>query len=153
MPTLPPLADDSNRPKNTIPRSTGSGYTDVQGRSYMRSLWGAWINYDEEKANAYTLPDPLVLKDGKPVTNAKTWWHKRRPEIVTDYESEVFGRVPGNAPKVSFAVSGIDTTALEGNAIKKTIVGNIDNSAFRCNERKKLMMHLSIGLEVPPTFI
>jgi hypothetical protein len=130
LPALPPLANDPTRPKNTIPRSTGNGYTDAQGRSYMRSLWGAWINYDEDKANDYTLPDPLVLKNGKPVTNAKIWWQKRRPEIVNDYETEMFGRVPNNAPKVRFEVSGIDTTALEGNSIKKTIIGHIDNSAY-----------------------
>ncbi|SDH49050.1 Glycosyl hydrolase family 76 [Dyadobacter soli] len=47
LPVLPPLVDDPNRPQNTIPRSNGTGYTDTQGRSYMRSLWGAWINYDQ----------------------------------------------------------------------------------------------------------
>src|SRR5216684_3568015 len=32
-------------------------------------------NYDESKANPYpNLPDPLVLKNGKRVTNAKMWW-------------------------------------------------------------------------------
>lgn len=130
LPALPPEADDPNRPKNTIPRSNGSGYTDAQERSYMRSLWGAWINYDEDKANDYTLPDPLLLKNGKPVTNAKIWWQQRRPEIVNDYETEVFGRVPKNMPKVSFEVSSVETTALEGKAIKKTVVGHIDNSTY-----------------------
>src|SRR5262245_21227787 len=41
------------------------------------------VNYDEAKANPYPkLPDPLVLKNGKKVTSAKTWWDHRRPEIV-----------------------------------------------------------------------
>src|SRR6476620_8402759 len=36
-------------------------------------------NYDESKANPYpTLPDPLVLKNGRRVTSAKMWWTKRR---------------------------------------------------------------------------
>ncbi|SEJ36468.1 hypothetical protein SAMN05216327_10952 [Dyadobacter sp. SG02] len=144
LPVLPPLADDPNRPQNTFPRSSGTGYTDAQGRSYMRSLWGAWINYDETKANDYTLPDPLLLKNGTPVANAETWWKKRRPEIVNDYETQVFGRVPSSAPKVSFAVSSIDTAALEGRAIKKTIVGSIDNSAF---PNAKPAIH--IGLYLP----
>lgn len=129
LPVLPSLANDPNRPKNAIPRSNGDGYTDAQGRSLTRSLWGAWINYDEDKANDYTLPDPLILKNGKPVTDAKIWWQKRRPEIVNDYDTEVFGRVPKNTPKVSFIVSSVDT-ALAGKAIKKTIIGQIDNSAF-----------------------
>lgn len=144
LPVLPPVAEDPNRPKNTFPRSTGSGYTDAQGRSYSRSQWGAWINYDEAKANDYTLPDPLILKNGKPVTNAKVWWQKRRPEIVSDYETEVFGRVPNNTPKVKFSISSVDTTALEGKAIKKTITGHIDNSAFPAAKPA-----INIGLYLP----
>src|SRR5208337_5072514 len=36
-------------------------------------------NYDESKANANaSLPDPLVLKDGKKVTSAEIWWKQRR---------------------------------------------------------------------------
>jgi hypothetical protein len=32
-------------------------------------------NYDESKANPYpVLPDPLVLKNGKHVKDAVTWW-------------------------------------------------------------------------------
>ena len=47
-------------------------------------------NYDESKANPYpTLPDPLVLKNGKKVTSARTWWNQRRAEIVEDFDREV----------------------------------------------------------------
>jgi hypothetical protein len=35
------------------------------------------------------------------VTDAKTWFEKRRPEIVRPYETEIYGKVPGNAPRVS----------------------------------------------------
>src|SRR6185295_15932181 len=44
-------------------------------------------NYDEAKANPHpTLPDPLVLKNGKKVTTAKMWWEQRRAEIVEDFD-------------------------------------------------------------------
>ena len=43
---------------------------------------GIPVNYDEAKVGSYALPDPLVLQDGKPVRDAKTWYEKRRPEIV-----------------------------------------------------------------------
>ena len=33
----------------------------------------AGFNYDESKVPAYTLPDPLVLNDGTPVTDAASW--------------------------------------------------------------------------------
>src|ERR1039458_1933857 len=53
-----------------------------------------YANYDESKANPYSnLPDPLVLKNGKKVKDAKTWWNKRRPEIVEDFDREIYGRI------------------------------------------------------------
>src|SRR5205085_1054883 len=59
-------------------------------------------NYDAAKANPYPdLPDPLKLKDGRRVTTAAMWRDARRPEIVEDFEREVYGRVPKNAPAVT----------------------------------------------------
>ena len=43
---------------------------------------GIPVNYDEALVGNYTLPDLLVLANGKPVRDAKTWNEKRRPEIV-----------------------------------------------------------------------
>ena len=61
-----------------------------------------YANYDESKANPYPdLPDPLVLKNGKKVTSAKMWWTQRRPEIVEDFDREIYGRVPKNVPQVN----------------------------------------------------
>ena len=52
-------------------------------------------NYDPAQANPYPdWPDALTLRDGRKVTSAETWWQKRRPEIVEDFEREVYGRVP-----------------------------------------------------------
>src|SRR5689334_17937547 len=44
-------------------------------------------NTDESKASPYTtLPDPLVLDNGKKVTDTKTWWNKRRPELIEAFD-------------------------------------------------------------------
>src|SRR5437870_610874 len=43
---------------------------------------GIPVNYDDAQAGTYTLPDPLLLANGKPVRDAKTWNQKRRPKIV-----------------------------------------------------------------------
>src|SRR5688500_11888220 len=52
-------------------------------------------NYDEAKANPFpNLPDPLTLKNGQKITTPDAWWKQRRPEIVEDFEREVYGRVP-----------------------------------------------------------
>src|SRR5664279_4911787 len=89
-------------------------------------------NYDEAKANPYPdLPDPLTMKNGKKVTSAKMWWDLRRPEIVEDFDREVYGRVPKSAPNVKWEVI---TTANESVGdlpiVAKTLVGHVDNSAY-----------------------
>src|SRR6187455_2499823 len=62
-------------------------------------------NYDESKANPYPdLPEVLTLKNGKKVTTPGMWWKQRRPEIVEDFEREVYGRLPADIPKVTWSV-------------------------------------------------
>jgi hypothetical protein len=90
-------------------------------------------NYDPDKANPFpNLPDPLTLKNGQKVTTAEMWWKQRRPEIVEDFEREVYGRVPKNVPKVTWmVVSNVSNGLvgkLSGNGTQ--LVGHVDNSAF-----------------------
>lgn len=82
---------------------------------------GIPVNYDEAKVGAYTLPDPLVQNDGKPVRNAKTWYRKRRPEIVAMFETQQFGRDPGRPKDERFEVTDTGTQALGGKAIRKQV--------------------------------
>jgi hypothetical protein len=70
-------------------------------------------NSDEAKANPYpTLPDPLMLKSGAKVTTPEIWWSKRRPEIVEDFDREVYGRAPANVPKVMWEAGPENTATL-----------------------------------------
>jgi hypothetical protein len=89
-------------------------------------------NYDEAKANLYPdLPDPLTMKNGKKVTSARMWWNQRRPEIVEDFDREVYGRVPKSVPKVKWEVTGTTGEHVGDVPIRtKTLVGHVDNSAF-----------------------
>lgn len=89
-------------------------------------------NADESKATTYTsLPDPLLLKSGAKVTTAKMWWEKRRPEIVEDFDREIYGRVPVNIPKVNWEVISTKDTII-GNikATTKKLLGHVDNSDY-----------------------
>ncbi len=47
---------------------------------------GIPVNYDEAQVGTYSLPDPLVLANGKHVRDARTWTETRRPEIVRLFE-------------------------------------------------------------------
>jgi len=52
------------------------------------------VNYTEAKVGDYMLDETLTLTDGKPVSDAKTWYQKRRPEIVRLFDENQFGRCP-----------------------------------------------------------
>jgi hypothetical protein len=82
---------------------------------------GIPVNYDEAKVGSYVLPDPLRLNNGKTVGSAKTWYAKRRPEIVELFETQQFGRAPGRPVDESFDVVDKGTSALNGKAIRKQI--------------------------------
>src|ERR1700675_4164223 len=83
-------------------------------------------NYDESKANPFPdLPDVLTLRNGKKVTTSAMWWNQRRPEIVEDFEREVYGRVPRITPKVTWTVTNTVNTMVGSRAvIAKQLVGH-----------------------------
>lgn len=79
-------------------------------------------NLDESKVPPYVLPDPLTGEDGAPVRDAATWRSKRRPELLTLFAENVYGRTPGGRPTAMHAeISAIDPTALGGRATRKEI--------------------------------
>ena len=61
-------------------------------------------NYDESQVPAYTLPDPLTTIAGKKVTDAETWTSERRPELLSLFESEVYGKAPDRPEGLHFEV-------------------------------------------------
>jgi len=89
------------------------------------------VNYDESKANPYPkLPDPLVLKNGKKVTSAKMWVQQRRPEIIEDFDREVYGRMPKSSPSVAWEATTTKETKFDIPVITKQLIGHVDNSAY-----------------------
>ena len=78
------------------------------------------------------LPDPLTLKNGKKVKTAKDWWSKRRPEIVEDFDREVYGRVPKDTPKVNWEVTATTQGEERRRAaiVVKKLLGHVDNSSY-----------------------
>lgn len=103
-------------------------------------------NYDEALANPFPkLPDPLVLKSGEPVKTADDWWKLRRPEIVEDFEREVYGRIPANVPSVTWSVVETRETMLgQTPVIEKVLKGHVDNS--KC---PSIEVDISMTLGVP----
>jgi len=103
-------------------------------------------NYDEAKANPFPkLPDPLLLKNGKKVTTAAMWWKQRRPEIVEDFDREIYGRVPKHTPPVKWEViSVVNEKNGDVPIVTKKLVGHVDNSAY-----PQLTVDIQLSLSTP----
>jgi hypothetical protein len=89
------------------------------------TIAGIPVNYTESKVAPYTLPDPLKLANGGTVTDAQTWLTQRRPELLKLFETQVYGRIPATAPKVTWEVVSTDPNALNGTAVMKTLTAHM----------------------------
>ena len=49
-------------------------------------------NYDESKVPTYTLPDPLMMQDGRSVQTPEQWSNERRPELLKLFGEHVYGK-------------------------------------------------------------
>lgn len=77
-------------------------------------------NYDETKVGTYTLPDPLVFNDGKPVRTASDW-QKRRRELLELFATNVYGHSPQPLNDIRYKVFDFDKNALNGKAVREQI--------------------------------
>src|SRR5262245_48145984 len=106
------------------------GKSDKNGNPVrLAKATGHVSNYSEDKVPKYTLPDPLVLANGEKVTTAEIWAKKRRPEILKFYQTEIYGRIPENAPKVTWEVTETDPKARDGAAVMRRVVGRMGAKA------------------------
>lgn len=89
-------------------------------------------NYDETKANPFPqLLDVLTLKNGKKVTTKEMWWQQRRPEIVEDFEREIYGRVPNKMPEVTWKIVLAEREFIGWTPIiARRLLGHVNNSSY-----------------------
>src|SRR5262245_43233478 len=118
----PPAPGTRGNPDN-VPYAGKSGPKGNPVR--LAKATGHVSNYSEEKVRPYTLPDPLVTADGRRVTTAEAWFKDRRPEVLKFYRTDIYGRVPDNAPKVTWEVAETDPAARNGAAVRRRIVGRM----------------------------
>jgi hypothetical protein len=93
------------------------------------------FNYDESAVPDYTLPDPLVMADGTPVTDAQQWRQLRRPEILSLFKQHVYGTLPPPMKIAAADVADVDQDALGGIGRRKeiTLFFNADRSGPKIN--------------------
>lgn len=108
-------------------------------------------NYDEARVGKYTLPDPLVFNDGKPVKAPKDWV-KRRAEILALFETNMFGRSPKTPKHTRFEVVDVDNHALGGKAVRTQVT--IYFSAKKDGPQESLLLYIPAGARKPvPIFL
>ncbi len=112
----------------------------------------AGANYDESKVPPYTLPDSLVMANGKPVVTASDWTKRRRPELIRLFESQMFGRGPSETAKLDFELLTREDKALDGKAIRKIVSIGMTHNGRKL--KAELMLHLPSGSTKPvPVFL
>jgi len=113
---------------------------------------GIPVNYDESKVGTYTLPDPLLMANGRKVKNAKQWTRKRRPEILSLFEEFQYGKVPSRPSDMTFNVFDWGTPALDGAAVRKqvTVYFTKDTSSHKMD----ILIYLPADAKEPvPVFL
>ncbi|MCG8305915.1 MAG: acetylxylan esterase [Cytophagales bacterium] len=84
-------------------------------------------NYDESKVPVYELPDLLTARDSTEVTTKKKWEKTRRQEILSDFETYMFGKIPDGNVQVEIKTIK-ESDAFGGKAfmkeVKMTFSGN-----------------------------
>ena len=124
-----PAAPAAQSQAQPAPNPSNLG-NDANGNPLRKALkTGHVSNYDEAKVAPYKLPDPLVMSNGQRVMSAQDWRTKRRPEILKIYESEIYGRIPADAPKVKWEVTDTDPAAKDNTAIMRRVVGHVGTTA------------------------
>lgn len=78
-------------------------------------------NETESNVIPYTLPDPLLMQNGKRVKNADQWMEIQRPYLYHLFEENVYGRYPRQKIPLHYRIREESDQALGGTAIRKQI--------------------------------
>ena len=63
-----------------------------------------------------SLPDPLVMLDGRKVTTRDMWMKERRPELIRLFQHYMYGLLPPKPEALSTSVERVDEAAFGGKA-------------------------------------
>jgi len=101
-------------------------------------------NFDESKVRSYVLPEVLVSNEGKQINTSREWWEIRRPEIVEDFETSIYGHLPDHIPDVKWNIVSKKDTLINSYPVSELLLeGLVDNSAYPAVEVK---IELLVGI-------
>lgn len=94
-------------------------------------------NYDESKIPPFTLPALLETASGQKVTTSQQWEQTRRPELLSIFAEQVYGKMPADKVEVSYKKLDDNHSALDGSATRKQIEITFSRNGV---ERKALLL-------------
>jgi dienelactone hydrolase len=106
---------------SNVPAQVSTGWTASPAVVEKLSQSRNNVNYREENVPAYTLPDPLIMSDGKMVEKPGQWTGKRRQEILELFRTNVYGRVPNTPYTKNYKIVNLDPNAMNGDATLKQV--------------------------------
>lgn len=79
------------------------------------------LNYDEAMVDNYTLPDPLLTRDGRRITPTDEWNPLRRDEILHDFSDLMYGHTPKLPVKLRAETTATRQDAVDGLATRTLV--------------------------------
>jgi dienelactone hydrolase len=73
-----------------------------------------------------SLPDPLVMLDGRKVTTRAMWFEERRPELIRLFQYYMYGQLPPKPAALSSKVERSDPAAFGGKATLTEVTVKFD---------------------------
>ena len=82
---------------------------------------GQWLGRDWDPALLATIPDPLVMEDGSPVTTPSKWIEERRSEVLELFKEHVYGHNAVESPQQLRFSAGTKTSVFSGKATRQRV--------------------------------
>lgn len=93
-------------------------------------------SYAQNNETTTPLPNTLKTIDGKTITKVSDWEKKRRPEIVSLFEENIYGTMPKNFDKISYKTTNEVANAMDGKAHLKEVDITVEK------DKKTVTIHL-----------
>ncbi len=110
-------------------------------------------NYDESLANPLPIPDVLVAGDGSRIADRDAWEKRRRPELLSLFSSEVYGRTPQKAVPAAYSPIGEDKEVFGGKGLMRQIEMRLGEGETQ--RSAQILLYLPAGAkdEPAPVFV
>lgn len=107
-------------------------------------------NYDEIKVPEFTLPDPLMMANGKMAKTTKDW-EKQRKIIFSHFEKEMYGVNPQWDGEMKVSMISSPETVFEGMAKRKQVLITLTRNGKQMNI--PLLMYIPVSEKPVPVFL